>query len=102
MHINSFRLQSMPAAITMWAIIGILGVEKKDQEFYQVTLGGKGYHKARLGELIGPAVSESECGGSIERIVDTYLDLREAPGDLIARVQRLGLDPFKERAYAAG
>lgn len=83
--------------------IGILGVEKKDQEFYQVTLGGKGNHKARLGELIGPAVSESEVVEVIERIVDTYLDLREGPQEtFIAAVQRLGLDPFKERAYAAG
>lgn len=83
--------------------IGILGVEKKDQEFYQVTLGGKGNHKARLGELIGPAVSETEVVDVIERIVDTYLDLRQGPQEtFIAAVQRLGLDPFKERAYAAG
>ncbi|MEW6124048.1 MAG: nitrite/sulfite reductase [Pseudomonadota bacterium] len=82
--------------------IGILGVEKKEQEFYQVTLGGKGNHKTRLGELIGPAVSEEEVVDVIERIVDTYLDLREGPKEtFIAAVQRLGLDPFKERAYAA-
>ena len=82
--------------------IGILGVEKRDQEFYQVTLGGKGNHKARLGELIGPAVSETEVVDVVERIVDTYLDLREGPQEtFIAAVQRLGLDPFKERAYAA-
>lgn len=82
--------------------IGILGVEKKELEFYQVTLGGKGNHKTKLGELIGPAVSEDEVVDVVERIVDTYLDLRSGPSEtFIAAVQRLGLEPFKERAYAA-
>ncbi|TCT08200.1 nitrite/sulfite reductase [Aquabacter spiritensis] len=83
--------------------IGILGVEKKDQEFYQITLGGKANHKARLGELLGPAVGEDEVVEVVERIVDTYLALRAGPAEsFIAVVQRLGVEPFKERAYAAG
>ncbi len=82
--------------------IGILGVEKRDQEFFQITLGGKANHKARLGELLGPAVPEGEVVEVVERIVDTYLELRETPQEsFIAVIQRLGLDPFKERAYAA-
>ena len=81
--------------------IGILGVEKKDEEFFQITLGGKGNSKARIGELIGPAVPESEIVDVVERIVDTYLDLRKSPSEtFIAAVQRLGIEPFKERAYA--
>ncbi|MBN8914803.1 MAG: nitrite/sulfite reductase [Rhizobiales bacterium] len=81
--------------------IGILGVEKKDEEFFQITLGGKGNSKARIGELIGPAVSEGEVVDVVERLVETYLDLRTSPAEtFIAAVQRLGTDPFKERAYA--
>ncbi|QRG04741.1 nitrite/sulfite reductase [Xanthobacter dioxanivorans] len=82
--------------------IGILGVEKKDEEFFQITLGGKGNSKARIGELLGPAVPESEIVDVVERLVDTYLDLRTSPAEtFIAAVERLGLEPFKERAYAS-
>ncbi|WP_029004982.1 nitrite/sulfite reductase [Azorhizobium doebereinerae] len=82
--------------------IGILGVEKQDQEFYQITLGGKANHKARLGELLGPAVPESDVVDVVERILDAYVELRTDPKEtFIAAVQRLGIEPFKERAYAA-
>ncbi|WP_234050958.1 MULTISPECIES: nitrite/sulfite reductase [unclassified Xanthobacter] len=81
--------------------IGILGVEKKDEEFFQITLGGKGNSKARLGELIGPAIPESEIVDAVERLVETYLELRTSPQEtFIAAVERLGIEPFKERAYA--
>ncbi|MFG1348509.1 nitrite/sulfite reductase [Xanthobacter autotrophicus] len=81
--------------------IGILGVEKKDEEFFQITLGGKGNSKARIGELIGPAVAESEIVDVVESLVDTYLDLRTSPAEtFVAAVERLGIEPFKERAYA--
>jgi len=81
--------------------IGILGVEKKDEEFFQITLGGKANAKARLGEILGPAVAESEIVDVVERLVDTYLELRTSPSEtFIAAVQRLGIEPFKERAYA--
>ncbi|MDI4663912.1 nitrite/sulfite reductase [Xanthobacter autotrophicus] len=81
--------------------IGILGVEKKDEEFFQITLGGKGNSKARIGELIGPAVAESEIVDVVERLVDTYLNLRTSPAEtFVAAVERLGIEPFKERAYA--
>ncbi|GGF45663.1 ferredoxin--nitrite reductase [Azorhizobium oxalatiphilum] len=82
--------------------IGILGVEKQDQEFYQITLGGKANHKAKLGELLGPAVPENEVVNVVERILDTYVELRTSKQEtFIAAVQRLGIEPFKERAYAA-
>ena len=81
--------------------IGILGVEKKDEEFFQITLGGKGNSKARIGELIGPAVAESEIVDVVESLVDTYLNLRTSPAEtFVAAVERLGIEPFKERAYA--
>ncbi|WP_454915459.1 nitrite/sulfite reductase [Xanthobacter sediminis] len=81
--------------------IGILGVEKKDEEFFQLTLGGKGNSKARLGELLGPAIPESEIVDTVERLVDTYIALRSSPKEtFVAAVERLGIEPFKERAYA--
>ncbi|MGQ3671152.1 nitrite/sulfite reductase [Xanthobacter sp. TB0136] len=81
--------------------IGLLGVEKKDEEFFQITLGGKGNSKARLGTLLGPAVAESEVVDVVERLVETYLALRTSPQEsFIAAVERLGIEPFKESAYA--
>ncbi|MFG1477877.1 nitrite/sulfite reductase [Xanthobacter sp. V4C-4] len=81
--------------------IGILGVEKKDEEFFQISLGGKGNSKARLGELLGPAIPETEIVDTVERLVETYLELRSSSAEtFIAAVERLGIEPFKERAYA--
>jgi sulfite reductase (NADPH) hemoprotein beta-component len=81
--------------------IGILGVEKNGEEFYQVTIGGRADEEAELGALIGPAVPESEIGDVVEDIVAAYLELRERPNELfIDTVKRVGIEPFKERTYA--
>jgi sulfite reductase (NADPH) hemoprotein beta-component len=83
--------------------IGILGVEKNGQEFYQLTLGGKADENATLGQLLGPAVPYDGVIDVIERVVDTYLDLRESQQEVfVDAVKRLGVTPFKERAYVAG
>ncbi len=82
--------------------IGILGVEKNDQEFYQITLGGKADEDAKLGALIGPAVPYAEVADAVETIVAAYLELRERPDELfIDTVKRTGVEPFRERLYAA-
>ncbi|WP_454684121.1 nitrite/sulfite reductase [Ancylobacter moscoviensis] len=82
--------------------IGILGVEKNGQEFYQITLGGRADEHAQLGTLLGPAVSYEQVPGLIEDVVDTYMELRAGPHELfIDTVARLGVEPFKERVYAA-
>ncbi|MBS9475880.1 nitrite/sulfite reductase [Ancylobacter radicis] len=82
--------------------IGILGVEKNGQEFYQITLGGRADEKAQLGTLLGPAVSYEQVPDLIEDVVDTYMELRAGPQELfIDTVARLGVEPFKERVYAA-
>lgn len=82
--------------------IGILGVEKNGQEFYQITLGGRADEHAQLGTLLGPAVSYEQVPGLIEDVVDTYLELRAGPQELfIDTVARLGVEPFKERVYAS-
>ncbi len=81
--------------------IGILGVEKNGEEFYQITLGGRADERAQLGELLGPAVPYAQVADVIEDIVAAYLDLRERPDELfIDTVARVGIEPFKEHVYA--
>ncbi len=81
--------------------IGILGVEKNGEEFYQITLGGKADEDAKLGTLIGPAVPFAQVADVVEDIAAAYVELRERPDELfIDTVQRTGVEPFKERVYA--
>ena len=80
--------------------IGILGVDKKGKEFYQVTLGGSADEDAALGRLVGPAFASDTVVDAVETVVDTYLDLRRADERFIDTYRRVGLDPFKERLYA--
>jgi sulfite reductase (NADPH) hemoprotein beta-component len=82
--------------------IGILGVEKNGEEFYQITLGGKADSDAKLGALIGPAVPYAKVADVVEDIAAAYLELRERPEELfIDTVRRIGVEPFRERVYAA-
>jgi sulfite reductase (NADPH) hemoprotein beta-component len=81
--------------------IGILGVEKNGEEFYQITIGGRADENAELGVLIGPAVAYGEVADVIEDIVEAYLALRQRPDELfVDTVKRLGVEPFRERVYA--
>jgi sulfite reductase (NADPH) hemoprotein beta-component len=81
--------------------IGILGVEKNDKEFYQITLGGKADEDARLGQLLGPAIPHEQVVDTVERVVNRYLELRLHEGELfIDTVKRLGVAPFKETLHA--
>ena len=81
--------------------IGILGVEKNGEEFYQITIGGRADENAEVGTLIGPAVRYGEVADVIEDIVEAYLALRARPDELfVDTVKRLGVEPFKERVYA--
>jgi sulfite reductase (NADPH) hemoprotein beta-component len=81
--------------------IGILGVEKNGEEFYQITIGGRADENAELGVLIGPAVPYDHVADVIEDIVEAYLALRQRPDELfVDAVKRLGVAPFKERVYA--
>jgi sulfite reductase (NADPH) hemoprotein beta-component len=82
--------------------IGILGVEKNGEEFYQITLGGKADSDAKLGALVGPAVPYAKVADVVEDIAAAYLELRERPDELfIDTVKRIGVEPFRERVYAA-
>jgi sulfite reductase (NADPH) hemoprotein beta-component len=81
--------------------IGILGVEKNNEEFYQITLGGRADDDAKLGALIGPAVPYDQVADVVEDIAAAYLELRQRPDELfIDTVRRTGVEPFKERVYA--
>jgi sulfite reductase (NADPH) hemoprotein beta-component len=82
--------------------IGILGVEKNGEEYYQVTIGGRADEDAELGKILGPAVPYGEIADVVEDIAAAYLELRARPDELfIDTVKRVGIDPFKERVYAA-
>ena len=81
--------------------IGILGVEKNGEEFYQITLGGKADENAKLGALIGPAVPYAQVADVIEDIAEAYIKLRARPDELfIETIRRTGVEPFREHVYA--
>ncbi len=81
--------------------IGILGVDKNGEEFYQITLGGDGTETTSLGRIIGPAVSADAIVDAIENLVETYLATRRPGERFVDTYRRLGDAPFKERLYAA-
>ncbi|MFN7167858.1 MAG: nitrite/sulfite reductase [Pannonibacter sp.] len=82
--------------------IGILGLEKKGEEFYQITLGGSADEQSSIGEIIGRGFSSDEVVDAIETLVDTYLKLRSSKEETFLDVyRRLGEDPFKEALYGA-
>ncbi|MYZ50478.1 nitrite/sulfite reductase [Propylenella binzhouense] len=82
--------------------IGILGVDRKGEEFYQITLGGSGAEDAAIGEIVGRGFSGEEVVGAVEAIVDTYVAKRAGPSEsFLAAYRRLGPAPFKEALYGA-
>jgi len=80
--------------------IGLLGVEKKGAELYQITLGGSGDENTSIGEIIGRGFEPERVTDAIETIVDTYLGLRLEPKEtFIDAYRRVGPKPFKEALY---
>ncbi|MDB5983042.1 MAG: nitrite and sulphite reductase 4Fe-4S region [Pseudomonas sp.] len=79
--------------------IGILGVDKNGSEWYQITLGGAQGKQAALGKVIGPSFSAAQIPDVIETIVATFTDYRESEESFVETVNRIGLEPFKERVY---
>jgi sulfite reductase (NADPH) hemoprotein beta-component len=81
--------------------IGILGVDKHGAEFYQLEIGGSQGAQAALGRVLGPALSAAEVPDAIERLIQVYLERRDADAErFIDVVRRIGVEPFKERVYA--
>ncbi len=79
--------------------IGILGVDKKGTEFYQISLGGAADENAAIGQITGRAFTEEDIVDAIETVVTTYTDLRDDGERFIDTYNRVGLAPFKERLY---
>lgn len=79
--------------------IGILGVNKRGQEFFQLTLGGSSDERASLGDRVGPGLPQAEVPGAIERIVDKYLEIRAADERFLDTYRRVGMEPFRTAVY---
>ena len=80
--------------------IGILGVDKKGEEFFQLTLGGSGAEDASLGEVLGPAVAYDQVVPAVDALVDAYLRERHGAERFLDTYRRVGLSPFKAAVYA--
>ena len=80
--------------------IGILGVDKKGEEFYQVSLGGSSRNEASLGKIIGPSFAQEEIPVVLRKIVAVYRDNKEADESFLETYKRVGINPFKEKVYA--
>ncbi len=81
--------------------IGILGVDKKGAEFYQVSLGGSSARDASLGQILGPSFAQEQMADVIDKIIQVYVERRTEEEPFIDTFRRIGIDPFKERVYAA-
>ena len=81
--------------------VGILGVDKRGKEYFQLTLGGSSDESASLGDRLGPALPQEEVPAAIEAIVEEYLELRDGPERFVDTYRRVGLEPFKEAVYGA-
>ncbi|MBV9246276.1 MAG: nitrite/sulfite reductase [Methylobacteriaceae bacterium] len=80
--------------------IGILGLERKGEETYQLSLGGSGDETCTLGAITGPGFSADGIIDAVETVVDTYLHLRNDPSeDFLSAYRRVGMAPFKEALY---
>jgi sulfite reductase (NADPH) hemoprotein beta-component len=81
--------------------IGILGVDKKGTELYQISLGGNPKDDAAIGTIIGPGVRAEQVPGAIDTIVDTYVENRHEGESFLETWRRIGAAPFKEALYGA-
>ncbi len=79
--------------------IGVLGVDKKGEEWYQITLGGSAEENASLGKIIGKAVAKDDVAKTIAIILDTFVARRQDQESFLEAVHRLGIEPFKEAVY---
>jgi sulfite reductase (NADPH) hemoprotein beta-component len=82
--------------------IGLLGLDKAGEEYYQITLGGASDDQAGVGSIIGPAVSSEQAVDTVEAIIDAYLVHRQGGERFIDTYRRVGPTPFKEAAYGRG
>lgn len=81
--------------------IGILGVDKKGREFYQIALGGRQGKEAAIGKILGPSFSQDAIADVVEKILSTYVEHRIEPETFIDTYDRIGIETFKEAVYAS-
>ncbi len=79
--------------------IGILGVDKKGEEWFQLTLGGDASNRAALGERLGPAIAKADVSYAVEDILSVYTEIRDSDESFIQTFRRVGVEPFKTRVY---
>jgi sulfite reductase (NADPH) hemoprotein beta-component len=82
--------------------IGILGVEKNGQEFYQITLGGSSEEDAAVGDRIGRGISAEEVTPAVKALVQCYRELRQDGERFLDTYRRVGIEPFQEAVYGPG
>ncbi|WP_369059043.1 nitrite/sulfite reductase [Caulobacter sp. 73W] len=82
------------------AHIGVLGVDKKGEEFYQLSLGGSGAEDASIAQILGPALPADKVAEAVDTLVDKYLSVREGDERFLDTFRRVGMAPFKEAVYA--
>jgi sulfite reductase (NADPH) hemoprotein beta-component len=81
--------------------IGILGVDKKGKEWYQIQLGGSANKDAALGKVLGPSLSRDQVTDGIEKLLDVYIENRLEQESFLSTYQRIGIEKFKERVYGS-
>ncbi|MFN2410405.1 MAG: nitrite/sulfite reductase [Halomonas sp.] len=81
--------------------IGILGVDKKGEEYYQVSIGGNSTDDASLGKILGPSFFREDVPAVVEKVLEVYVAQRHEDERFLDTYRRIGLKPFKERVYAA-
>jgi len=81
--------------------IGILGVDKHGEEWYQITIGGSASGTSSLGTVIGPSVGKADVADTIAKLLDVYVSQRREAETFLDTVRRIGVEPFRERVYAA-
>jgi sulfite reductase (NADPH) hemoprotein beta-component len=81
--------------------IGVLGVDRKGEEFYQITVGGSADDQAALGEIVGRSLPADEVAPAIGRALDRYLQIRREGETFVEAVRRVGVDPFRDAIYGA-
>ncbi|MBR7888024.1 nitrite/sulfite reductase [Marinomonas sp. A79] len=80
--------------------IGILGVDKKGEEFYQISIGGASGHDASIGKILGPSFGQEQISDIIQKLMNVYVEHRTEEEKFIDTYRRIGITPFKEAAYA--
>ena len=79
--------------------IGLLGVDKRGEDWYQITLGGRSGDDTRLGDVLGPSLPKYLIGEAVKRIIETYLLLRREGEEFLNTLDRIGPKTFKETVY---